>query len=157
MDQGLKSLIDDYDLTTREDAENALKEVGQHLALLGLWRSKFFECAAFYGGTALRIVHGARRFSEDMDFSLLKKDPAFNLEPYLKAVRTELEAFGFKYSVEAHSKQAHSNIESAFIKGNTITNLLTIEAHPEIVGKFHRDQKIKIMFEVDTDPPPEAV
>lgn len=156
MDLGLKSLLDSYDLTTQDDAENALKEVGQHLALLGLWRSKFFEHAAFYGGTALRILHGAQRFSEDMDFSLLKNDVSFDLGPYLNAVRAELEAFGFKYSVEARDKQTFSNIESAFIKGNTVTNLLTIEAHPEIVWKFHRNQKIKIKFEVDTDPPPKA-
>jgi len=91
-----------------------------------------------------------------MDFSLLKKDAYFDLGPYLNAVQAELEAFGFKFSVEARDKKALSNIESAFIKGNTIANLLTIETHPEIVGRFHRDQKIKIKFEIDTDPPPEA-
>ncbi len=156
MDHGLNALLRDYDLTTREDSENALKEVGQHLALLGLWRSKFFEHAAFYGGTALRILHGAGRFSEDMDFSLLEKSNSFDLGPYLKAIRTELEAFGFEYTVETRNKQTQTNIESAFIKGNTVTNLLTIEVRSEIVGKFHRDQKIKIKFEVDTDPPPRA-
>jgi len=156
MDHGLKTLLHGYNLTTRDDSENALKEVVQHLALMGLWRSRFFEHTAFYGGTALRILHGSGRFSEDMDFSLLKKNNAFDLRPYLKAIRTELEAFGFEYTVETRDKQNNSNIESAFIKGNTATNLLTIGVHQEIVGKFHRNQKIKIKFEVDTDPPPKA-
>lgn len=49
----------------------ALREIMQEIALLGLWRSKFFEKAAFYGGTALRILYGMDRFSEDLDFSLL--------------------------------------------------------------------------------------
>ena len=91
-----------------------------------------------------------------MDFSLLRKENSFDLKPYLKAVRTELEAFGFECAVETRVKQNHSNIESAFIKGNTVTNLMTIKVHQEIVGKFHRNQKIKIKFEVDTDPPPKA-
>jgi predicted nucleotidyltransferase component of viral defense system len=133
-----------------------LKEVVQHIALLGLWRSRFFEHAAFYGGTSLRILYGSGRFSEDMDFSLLKKDNSFGLKPYLKSIRTELESFGFDYAIETRHKQNPSNIESAFIKGNTVTNLLTIEVHSKIVRKFHRDQKIKIKFEVDTDPPPKA-
>jgi predicted nucleotidyltransferase component of viral defense system len=156
MDQGLKILLRSYTLTTREDSENALKEVVQHIALLGLWRSRFFEHAAFYGGTSLRILYGSGRFSEDMDFSLLKKDNSFGLKPYLKSIRTELESFGFDYAIETRHKQNPSNIESAFIKGNTVTNLLTIEVHSKIVRKFHRDQKIKIKFEVDTDPPPKA-
>ncbi|NJN62263.1 MAG: hypothetical protein HC795_12700 [Coleofasciculaceae cyanobacterium RL_1_1] len=47
------------------------REIVQEIALLGLWRGGFFEHAAFYGGTALRIFHGLRRFSEDLDFTLL--------------------------------------------------------------------------------------
>ena len=72
MNAALQTLIDKYRPSTPQEWENALREIVQELALLGLWRSKFFEHAAFYGGTALRIFHGLPRFSEDMDFSLLK-------------------------------------------------------------------------------------
>ncbi len=41
-----------YSLNSSSDYENALKEIIQEIALLGLWRAKFFEKAAFYGGTA---------------------------------------------------------------------------------------------------------
>jgi len=61
-----------YSFASNEDKLRALREILQETALLGLWRGKFFEHAAFYGGTALRVLYGLDRFSEDMDFSLLK-------------------------------------------------------------------------------------
>ncbi len=156
MRNGLENLLSEYDLVTEEDWENALKEVVQHLALLGLWRSKFYEHAAFYGGTALRIFHGLRRFSEDMDFSLVKKNPDFSLSSHLMAIQSELEAFGFSVTVEEKLKKTASAIESAFIKGDTIKNLLVIKADPEIAGRFPRNKRTKIRLEMDTDPPGKA-
>ena len=73
--------------------------------MLGLWRAKFYEHAAFYGGTALRIFHSLPRFSEDMDFSLLAPDEEFDLDPYLEAIRRELASFGFSFRVERRSKR----------------------------------------------------
>ncbi|HVE44377.1 MAG TPA: nucleotidyl transferase AbiEii/AbiGii toxin family protein [Gammaproteobacteria bacterium] len=61
------------------DYINALKEIFQEVALLALWRAKFYEKAAFYGGTALRILYGMDRFSEDLDFTLLKSSQNFDL------------------------------------------------------------------------------
>ncbi len=43
---GLESLLAQYELITEGDWENALKEIVQRLALLGFWRSKFYEHAA---------------------------------------------------------------------------------------------------------------
>jgi len=157
MDQGLRNLLSKYRLTTLEDYENALKEVIQQLALLGLWRSKFYEHAAFYGGTAIRIVYGSRRFSEDLDFSLLEKNEKFDMKPFMTAIKTELEAFGFTFTVAAKEKRQASRIESAFIKGNTIQNLITLQPRQEVLQRFHRNQKIKIKMELDTDPPGKAV
>jgi predicted nucleotidyltransferase component of viral defense system len=56
----------------------------------------------FYGGSALRVLYGLDRFSEDLDFSLLKPDPDFNLAPYNQAIVKKLEAFGF-HGVCQHS------------------------------------------------------
>lgn len=47
---------------------NVEQEVMQRIALAGLHRGGFFQHAAFYGGTCLRIFHDLPRFSEDMDF-----------------------------------------------------------------------------------------
>ncbi|MFV1980672.1 MAG: nucleotidyl transferase AbiEii/AbiGii toxin family protein [Rhodothermia bacterium] len=141
MNAALQSLLDRYQLETAADWENALREIIQELGLLGLWRSKFYEHAAFYGGTALRIFHGLDRYSEDLDFSLLKPDEQFDLTPHLEAIRIELAGFGF---------------DLAFIKGNTRINLLEIGAPGGLPDRFHPSQKLRIKLEVDTDPPPGA-
>lgn len=46
----------------------SIQEIMQEITLMGLWRAKFFEYAAIYGDTALRILNGLNRFSEDLDF-----------------------------------------------------------------------------------------
>ena len=70
MHEAIRTMLDRYDCRSRDDYVHALREILQEVALLGLWRSKFFEHAAFYGGTALRVLHGLDRYSEDLDFSL---------------------------------------------------------------------------------------
>lgn len=75
MNQALKDMLEAYQPATPTDYQNAAREVVQEIALLGLWRGGFFEHAAFYGGTALRIFHGLHRFSEDLDFTLLRACP----------------------------------------------------------------------------------
>ena len=153
MDNALESLINQYTISEPGDYENSLKEVVQYLALLGLWRAKFFEHAAFYGGTALRLFYGLRRYSEDMDFSLLQKSDDFNLSAYLEAIKRELEGFGFQMSVRRKEKSAGSQIESAFIKGNTINNLLAISVPESYTSKIQKNKKLKVKIEVDVDPP----
>jgi len=153
MKEALKNLLDTYPLQTQENYINALREIVQQIALLGLWRAKFFESAAFYGATALRIFYGLNRFSEDVDFSLLKTNPSFDLTPYLKAIQDELESFSFQFSVERKVKSRVSQIESAFIKGNTTTNLILVEAPANLISRFHQNQKLKVKLEVDIDPP----
>lgn len=153
MNQALQSLIDRYHPQTLQDWENTLKEIIQELALLGLWRAKFYQHAAFYGGTALRVFHDLPRFSEDMDFSLLQPDANFDLDPYLEAIRVELASLGFSFEVEKKTKLIQTAINSAFIKGETRVNLLSIGA-PEGLSRFlPKPQKIKIKLEVDTNPP----
>ena len=156
MDPALQSLLQRYTLQSPEDHENALKEIIQYLALLGLWRSKFFEHSAFYGGTALRIFYGLQRFSEDLDFSLLEPTPSFNLKPHLESIRKELESFGFEVEVAPKSKSRDSRIESAFIKGRTHKNLLVIQAPKNQIQQLPRGKLLKIKVELDTDPPTKA-
>jgi predicted nucleotidyltransferase component of viral defense system len=79
MDNSIRIMLNRYSLKSADNYENALKEIIQEIALLGLWRAKFFEKAAFYGGTALRLLYGLDRFSEDIDFSLLEPDKDFNI------------------------------------------------------------------------------
>ncbi len=70
MHDAIKQMLKRYNPKTTIENIRALREIIQEIALVGLWRAKFFEEAAFYGGTALRILYGLDRFSEDLDFSL---------------------------------------------------------------------------------------
>ncbi len=153
MNAALQSLLDRYDLETASDWENALREIVQELALLGLWRSKFYEHAAFYGGTALRIFHGLPRYSEDLDFTLLEPDSEFDLASHLEAVRAELAGFGFAFEVDRKEKNVETVIDSAFIKGNTRVNLLEIGVPDGLENVIPAGQKLKVKMELDTDPP----
>ena len=82
MNDLIKSLLPSPLPDTTGTMLTAVREILQSLALLGLWRSKFFEHAAFYGGTALRILYGLDRFSEDLDFSLLTHSGNFSFDKY---------------------------------------------------------------------------
>jgi len=103
MHEAIAKMVAKYQCRGLNDYINALREILQEIAMLGLWRSKFFEKAACYGGTALRILYGLDRFSEDIDFSLL--------EPFvLLYCRTSLQARCTPFSVE---------IGKAALKGET--------------------------------------
>lgn len=153
MNEALSAMFERYSPASAEDYENAFKEIIQEIALLGLWRTKFFERAAFYGGTALRILYGLDRFSEDMDFSLLKRDRRFDLQPYCTGIADELEGFGLNVTVETKEKSSKTAIESAFIKAGTLQNLIMIDAPTQISKKVPSNRSIKIKLEVDVDPP----
>ena len=154
MHEALAGMLAKYESGRLEDTMRALREIMQEIALLGLWRSKFFENAAFYGGTAMRVLYGLDRFSEDLDFSLLKPMSDFDIAKYLAALQKELEAFGFDVRVEQRNKAVKSAVQSAFLKADTLNQLLVIETAEEIPREVPRGQVLKIKLEVDTDPPP---
>src|SRR5262245_11669417 len=118
MREAIAEMFKRYSCKSQEDGRNALKEILQEIALLGLWRAKFFDKAAFYGGTALRILYKLDRFSEDLDFSLLKKDSSFSLAVYEEAIKTELSSFGFDVTIQVKIKPSESAVYSAFLKTN---------------------------------------
>ena len=149
----LIKMLEKYDLSNSNSSYDALREILQEIVLLGLYDAGFFKHAAFYGGTALRILHNLPRFSEDLDFSLLESNSEFNLAPYEEAIITTLKAFGFDVTIEIKDKNNSSAIASAFVKGNTIEHLININAPKDITDKIHRDQAVKIKLEVDTNPP----
>lgn len=153
MDEVILSMLEQYNCKTKVEYDNALKEIIQEVALLGLWRSKFFEYAAFYGGTALRTLYGLNRFSEDMDFSLLKVNPKFDLNPHIVAIEEELKSFGFDVSVEKKEKKNVTQIESAFIKGGTKIQFVNAKIPDAVVKQTLSNEVLKIKLEVDVEPP----
>jgi predicted nucleotidyltransferase component of viral defense system len=136
-------MLSRYSPTTKAEKQNAQHEVMQEIALAGLYRAGFFDCAAFYGGTCLRIFYGMQRFSEDMDFSLLRADENFRLENYFDAIIAEFKATGREVSITRKEKKTQTNVKSAFLKDTTeIYNL-----------QFSTEKNVKIKIEVDTQPP----
>jgi predicted nucleotidyltransferase component of viral defense system len=154
MNDAIARMLDRYKCQSVEDYVRSLREIMQEIALLGLWRSKFFENAAFYGGTALRILYGMDRFSEDLDFSLLRPMKDFDLSRYSGAVERELLSFGFEAKVTTREKKNTNPVQSAFLRANTLKHLLTIKTAEGIAWPISRGQILKIKIEVDTDPPP---
>lgn len=144
----MKSLFDQMveqheTMTEERGRQNALYEVMQQVVLAGLARGGFFKDAAFYGGTCLRIFHGLKRYSEDMDFSLLQKNPDFKLENYFQSIIDEARVVGREVSITRKEKKNFGKVESAFLKDNTdVYNL-----------SFQTEKTLKIKIEVDTLPP----
>ncbi len=146
----IKQMLNSYPDTMPQI--DKLREILQQAALLGLARHHFFQHAVFYGGTALRILYGLDRYSEDLDFSLLNPNPNFDFSPFLNGMHQELIAMGFQLDVDLREKNNGTGIWSAFLKGNTLTMLLSIHEKTKIRG-IHPEQKIQIKLEIDTDPP----
>lgn len=147
----IKTMLNQYKDKVNEQTK--VREILQQLALLGLERHGFFEKAAFYGGTALRILYGLDRFSEDLDFTLLQPDPNFNFAPFLEGMRKELNGYGFELDVEQKNKNIETSVLSAFMKMNTLKLYLTIGVEKK---SANHTEKIQIKLEVDTDPPPHS-
>lgn len=148
----IKDWLSEYNPKNKDEAKSALREIMHGVALAGLYRSRFFEKAAFYGGTALRIFHGLDRFSEDLDFSLLQPDPDFSLDKYLDAIQTEFLALGMQVSIKEKKKAKDSHVDSAFLKSETIWRELILEGIIPQSG-LGQQASIKIKIEVDTMPP----
>jgi predicted nucleotidyltransferase component of viral defense system len=99
-----EQMMSRYEIRTENDRRNAIHEVMQEITLAGLYRNGFFEKAAFYGGTCLRIFHSMPRFSEDLDFSLVAKDDSFNLKEYFPAIIAEFKALGREVVINKKEK-----------------------------------------------------
>jgi predicted nucleotidyltransferase component of viral defense system len=152
--QVLDQMLKKYDINTVEQKKHAIKEIIQEIVLSGLSRSNFFKDVAFYGGTALRIFHGLDRFSEDLDFTLLVNNQDFDFDYYISFVRNEVESLGLKFEVEENSKTKETNIKTAFLKGNTKEQFLILYPNSnQDTAILHADEKIKVKFDIDTNPP----
>ncbi|MBQ4059819.1 MAG: nucleotidyl transferase AbiEii/AbiGii toxin family protein [Lachnospiraceae bacterium] len=137
------NMLSRYDLTTEQQKRNAIFEVNQQIILAGLYAGGFFESAAFYGGTCLRIFHGLQRFSEDMDFSLLAPDENFDFSKYFQPIVDAFALVGREVEITKKDKNSFGKVESAFLKDNTDVYDVT----------FQTEKSIKIKIEVDTCPP----
>lgn len=152
MNSVIKNMLDKYEIKNSIDEMNAIKEIIQEIVICGLSRGGFFEEAAFYGGTALRIFYGLNRFSEDLDFALIKPNVEFDITKYFAYVEKEIKAYGLNLSISEKEKNNKSNIVSAFLKGDTKEHILIFFPN-ENMENVTSLKSIKIKFEVDVNPP----
>lgn len=136
-------MLSAYDQTTEQQKRNAIFEVNQQIILAGLYNGGFFNEAAFYGGTCLRIFHGLQRFSEDMDFSLLASNEDFDFTKYFQPIIDQFALVNRNVEIKKKDKKNFGKVESAFLKDNTDVYDIT----------FQTEKSIKIKIEVDTQPP----
>jgi predicted nucleotidyltransferase component of viral defense system len=143
----IQDRLADYECRSALEEEQALREITQEVVLAALGRTDFFSRAAFQGGTCLRIFHGLPRFSEDLDFALLKPEAAFQLPPYLEAISAELTAYG--YGLEIDNRDRVGAVQMGFLKDDSLGRLLQLAYRPD-TGLL---RKIRIKLEADTNPP----
>lgn len=143
MNELYEKMLSAFDQSTDTAKRNAIYEVSQQIILAGLSDGGFFDKAAFYGGTCLRIFHGLNRFSEDMDFTLLKEDDSFRFEQYFQPVIDQFELVGRKVEIKKKDKKGFGKVESAFLKDTTDVYDLS----------FQTEKSFKVKIEVDTAPP----
>ncbi len=135
-----KTKIDQYG--SDSEKYNYLREELQLLVLNILDESNHFNNIAFLGGTALRILYKIRRFSEDLDFSLVNKEK-YDFELMLENLERGFTRRNIKYSFKI--KKQIGGVRSALIK---FTNLLyELELSPL------KDENIIIKFDIDERPP----
>ena len=147
----LEQMVEAYQPKNNEEKRNVVKEVMQEITLCALSKAGFFDVAAFYGGTALRIFYGLDRFSEDLDFSLMMKNKDFDLSTYVPSLKRIVQSFGLNVEVEIKHKTLDSAIQSAFLKGDTIEQFLLFYPNDLVTG-INKNEKVKIKFEIDTMP-----
>ncbi len=119
---------------------NILLEYLQTQILKALSLSSFNDSLSFLGGTCLRFAYGINRFSEDLDFDLIKKE-GFNIEDLMTTVKNQLELQGFQ--VDARTKTTE-NIHIIFFRFKNVLQ--------EFGLNVQGNEKILIKFEIDFNP-----
>lgn len=128
-------------IMSREEKTNRTREYLQVLLLKMFFDKGVFKQVAFVGGTALRLLHGLRRFSEDIDFSLINKKD-YNFQKMMRYLAEEFRKNNLANEITVDIK---SNVHSGFVKFPGLLSQLGLSSH--------KDQKISIKVEVDTNPP----
>jgi len=127
---------------TPAQARNGVREYLQARILGALQRVGAMIPLAFHGGTALRFLYAAARYSEDLDFALEKDKDRYDFRAYLRAIQNELKAEGYALEFKVSDKKT---VHSAFVRFPGLLYELALSPHP--------DEVLAVKIEVDTNPP----
>src|ERR1700704_3871451 len=131
---------------TPAEGRNRAREYLQSRILSSLQRAGAMIPLAFQGGTALRFLYSIRRYSEDLDFALERRDRGYDFESYLGAIRSDLQREGYTIEIKANVQRV---VHSAFVRFPGLLFELGLSPHP--------NETLAVKVEVDTNPPPGAV
>lgn len=121
---------------------NLAREYLQARILAALQRAGAMIPLALHGGTALRFLHGAPRFSEDLDFALERAPEQYDFRAYLERVRSTLSAEGYTVELKVNDRKV---VHSAFVQFRGLLYELGLSPL--------RDETFSVKIEVDTRPP----
>jgi predicted nucleotidyltransferase component of viral defense system len=127
--------------SAQSDKLNKLRELLQIIILKNIYDKRVFNNIAFIGGTALRIIFGLNRFSEDLDFSLIKQK-GYDFAALIENIRRFCGKNNLPVDIETKSK---ASINSAFLKFSTVLQELELSRI--------KNQKLSVKLEIDTNPP----
>jgi hypothetical protein len=116
---------------------NLLREYLQYKILEVIYDSPFGDNLVFMGGTAIHILHGGPRFSEDLDFDNRGLDPpAFGSLERLILSRMERQGFA---------------VEAKIVPGGTLRLSLRFSGLFRLMG-LSRDPREKLHLQVNAEP-----
>ncbi len=102
----IEQIEQQYPQNLRAFKRSLLREYLQYKILEIIFTSEYASKLVFIGGTALRIVHGNNRFSEDIDFDNFGLTAA-EFEHTAQTVKTGLEAEGFDVEIGFAGKESY--------------------------------------------------
>ncbi|HDS11393.1 MAG TPA: nucleotidyl transferase AbiEii/AbiGii toxin family protein [Candidatus Wirthbacteria bacterium] len=119
------------------------REFLQLFTLSTLHENGWFQHLAFVGGTALRLLHGLNRFSEDLDFSVIQPD-RFDQDSLFQ-LATQIEKATQLSNLDLQIDQKTKTVAVLNLKFPRLLNQLGLSSHP--------NQNLAIKLEIDTNPP----
>lgn len=127
---------------TPAHGRNLVREYLQARLLGALQRAGAMIPLAFHGGTLLRFLYAIPRYSEDLDFALERAEAQYDFRAYLRAIRAELAAEGYRIEFKVSDKKV---VHNALVRFAGLLYELGLSPHPE--------QVLSVKIEVDTHPP----
>ncbi len=118
------------------------REYLQARILESLQRSGAFVPLAFRGGTALRFLFAAPRYSEDLDFALEQAREQYDFRAYLQHTERAFRAEGYQVTLKVSDRRT---VHSAFVRFPGLPFDLQLSPN--------REETLAIKVEVDTKPP----
>lgn len=120
---------------------NKIRRFLQIILLKILNESKSGSALAFTGGTALHFLYGLPRFSEDLDFSLVRREK-YSFESLVQELQASLKNLNLPVDFKSQSEK---NIHHVFCR---FREILYEAGLSSLV-----DEKLPIRIEIDTNPP----